>query len=207
MSGPGGAQGYTIIRWLNAFMGKPGTGILLIFITISYLIFALKFHPSKFNIKIPAFPWVRKLKTDTEASEVPAGEDTETTILHDGKIEDEAETGAGEVEFLVKNRTDTTEHLIEDTDDVPDHGEIPEAETTAAAGSLIRDLDNENKTIPESAGTKVEMDVTKPEANDILSDEEVTHIMENYDPRLDLSRYKFPPVSILKEHKSESAFD
>ena len=51
------------------------------------------------------------------------------------------------------------------------------------------------------------MDVTKPEANDILSDEEVTHIMENYDPRLDLSRYKFPPVSILKEHKSESAFD
>ena len=85
--------------------------------------------------------------------------------------------------------------------------QIMETETTAAAGSLIRDLDNENKTIPESAGTKVEMDVTKPEANDILSDEEVTHIMENYDPRLDLSRYKFPPVSILKEHKSESAFD
>ncbi len=31
--------------------------------------------------------------------------------------------------------------------------------------------------------------------------------MGDYDPRLDLSRYKFPPVSILKEHKSESAFD
>lgn len=31
--------------------------------------------------------------------------------------------------------------------------------------------------------------------------------MENYDPRLDLSRYKFPPVSILKEHKSETSFD
>ena len=41
----------------------------------------------------------------------------------------------------------------------------------------------------------------------ILSDQEVNQIMENYDPRLDLSRYKFPPVSILKEHKSESAFD
>lgn len=207
MSGPGGAQGYTITRWLNAFMGKPGTGILLIFITIAYLVFALKFHPSKFNIRIPAFPWLHKLKTETEATEVPAGEDTKTTILHDGKIEDEAETGAGEVEFLVKNRTDTTEHLIEDTDDVPDNGEIPEAETAAAAGSLIRDLDNDNKTIPEPAGDKVEMNVTKPEAKDILSDKEVTHIMENYDPRLDLSRYKFPPVSILKEHKSESAFD
>ena len=31
--------------------------------------------------------------------------------------------------------------------------------------------------------------------------------MGDYDPRLDLSRYKFPPVSILKEHKSETAFD
>jgi DNA segregation ATPase FtsK/SpoIIIE, S-DNA-T family len=204
ISGPGGAQGYTITRWLNAFMGKPGTGILLIFITISYLVFALKFHPSKFNIRIPSFSWLHNLKTKAEAEEVPAGEDAETTILHDGKIEVETETSAGEVEFLVKNRTDTTEHLIEDTDDVPDHIEIPE---DGVAGSLIRDLDNDKKTIPEPVGDKVEMNVTKPEADDILSDEEVTHIMENYDPRLDLSRYKFPPVSILKEHKSESAFD
>jgi S-DNA-T family DNA segregation ATPase FtsK/SpoIIIE len=31
--------------------------------------------------------------------------------------------------------------------------------------------------------------------------------MENYDPRLDLPRYKFPPVSILKEYKTSSSFD
>jgi S-DNA-T family DNA segregation ATPase FtsK/SpoIIIE len=31
--------------------------------------------------------------------------------------------------------------------------------------------------------------------------------MENYDPRLDLSRYKFPPISILTDHKSDLEFD
>ncbi len=51
------------------------------------------------------------------------------------------------------------------------------------------------------------MDITKPLPADILPDDEVAQIMENYDPRLDLSHYRFPPVSILKEHKIDSAFD
>jgi DNA segregation ATPase FtsK/SpoIIIE, S-DNA-T family len=207
MSGPGGAQGYTITRWLNAFMGKPGTGILLVFITISYLIFALKFHPSKFNIKVPDIPGLFKRKKETEATEVPSGEDIVTTILHDGKIEGDDESSAGDVEFLIKNRPQTTDHLIENVDNDPDHNAATVTAAAAATGSLIRDLDNDGKTIPEPAKDKVDMDVTKPEAKDLLSDEEVNHLMKNYDPRLDLSRYKFPPVSILKEHKSESSFD
>ena len=47
----------------------------------------------------------------------------------------------------------------------------------------------------------------KPVATDILPDHEVERLMENYDPRLDLSRYKFPPVSILRDHKAELEFD
>jgi DNA segregation ATPase FtsK/SpoIIIE, S-DNA-T family len=203
MSGPGGAHGYKIVKWLNAFMGKPGTGILLLFITISYFIFALRIHPSKFKINIPAILSKFRHKKMTEETEMHAGEDIVTTVLHDGKIEDENENNAGDVEFLIRNRTPETDHLIEDVDNDSDHAEI----TALASGSLIHDLDNENKTTPESSKGKVEMDVTKPEATDIMSDEEISQIMENYDPRLDLSRYKFPPVSILKEHKSESSFD
>src|SRR5664279_990307 len=54
ISGPGGAQGYLITRWLNAFMGKVGTGIIVAFITISYLIFALKVKPESFGLRVPA---------------------------------------------------------------------------------------------------------------------------------------------------------
>ncbi len=54
-SGPGGAQGYLITRWLNAFMGRIGTGVLLVFLTVSYLIFALRFKPYSFGIRVPRF--------------------------------------------------------------------------------------------------------------------------------------------------------
>ncbi len=53
----------------------------------------------------------------------------------------------------------------------------------------------------------VSIDINKPAANDILPDHEVEKLMENYDPRLDLSRYKFPPISILTDHKSGLEFD
>jgi S-DNA-T family DNA segregation ATPase FtsK/SpoIIIE len=55
--------------------------------------------------------------------------------------------------------------------------------------------------------TNLPINITKPEVSDILPDNEVERLMGNYDPRLDLSRYKFPPVSILTDHKSDNSFD
>ena len=45
-------------RWLNAFMGMIGTGVVLAFITISYLIFALKVKPESFGFKITILSWI-----------------------------------------------------------------------------------------------------------------------------------------------------
>lgn len=189
-SGPGGAQGYLVTRWMNAFMGKPGTGIVISLITITYLIFALRIHPSSFNIGVPSF-----LTKNKDAGETDLIIDNEavTTILHQGG----EKTGERDsnIEFVVKNRTKGTPGPVED-----------EGRSSGyMSGSLIHDLDRDNQVTPPDKN--VEMDIIIPEADDILSEEEVTKIMENYDPRLDLSRYKLPPVSILKEHRSESAFD
>ena len=41
-SGPGGAQGYMVTRWMNAFMGKIGTGVLVSVITIYLPDFCIK---------------------------------------------------------------------------------------------------------------------------------------------------------------------
>ena len=43
-------------------MGKVGTGVLMAFLTISYLIFALKVKPESFGLKIPSFLKVQKTK-------------------------------------------------------------------------------------------------------------------------------------------------
>src|SRR5664279_5378100 len=70
-SGPGGAQGYHVVRWLKAFIGMIGTGVVLIFITISYLVFALKVKPESFGLKIPSF---LKSKPKEEQPEAEADE-------------------------------------------------------------------------------------------------------------------------------------
>jgi S-DNA-T family DNA segregation ATPase FtsK/SpoIIIE len=194
ISGPGGAQGYTITRWMNAFVGKPGTGIILVLLTISYLIFALKFHPSSFKVKIQGVPhFLKRKKTPDDQS--PSG-DEEKSNLTDQDKEAGDHLGQSDVEFLVKNLTDQEDHE-------------PEKVAQPDGGSIIHDLENDEKTDTKHEAEKVSVPISiiKPDAADILPDEEVDEIMENYDPRLDLSRYKFPPVSILKEHKSETAFD
>jgi len=188
ISGPGGAQGYAITRWLNAFMGKPGTGIVLGLITISYMIFALKFHPSSFRVRVPG---ILKKQAKTQDEETPY----ETDEAADNSARNEEEEHINkDVEFLVKDLTHQKNHEEDKT-----------LQNDNSGGSIIRDLEKDN--LSEVKPESVPINITRPDALDILPDDEVDEIMENYDPRLDLSRYKFPPVSILKEHKSESAFD
>jgi S-DNA-T family DNA segregation ATPase FtsK/SpoIIIE len=194
-SGPGGAHGYLVTRWLNAFMGKPGTGILLTFITIAYLVFALNVSPSVFSIKIPAF--LKRKKTE-ESNVIASGAD-EGTGDHDLNNEEAvSEDDAANIEDVFKIINKRDEQEVETDEE--------ELVNQVTGGSIIRDLENEDVN-PDLLNNEVPINITRAEADDIMSEQEVQKIMENYDPRLDLSRYKFPPVSILKEHKSTSAFD
>ncbi|MBK7628278.1 MAG: DNA translocase FtsK 4TM domain-containing protein [Bacteroidales bacterium] len=192
ISGPGGAQGYLITRWMNSFMGKVGTGVLMAFLTISYLIFALKVKPESFGLKIPQFLRFRK-----KAEEGAVPETITDPLIPEDEQEDMEPDADEPVEFIVKNTNTTPE---DDFDEI-----VPEVGGT---GSIIRDFDADEEEVPVVPEEgHVPINIIRPDASDMLSDQEVQKIMENYDPRLDLSRYKFPPVSILKEHKSESAFD
>jgi len=194
ISGPGGAQGYLITRWMNAFIGMIGTGVLLAIITITYLVFALKIKPSSFGLKTPSFLRIRKSGDKFGmVSEVDFPLEPDSTF-------EESEVGAknkqenDQVEFLVKTR-----NLPNDSDEIDD--DFPES---ISRGSIIRDFENDDEAQSEE---EVPLNITRPGTGDNLSDKEVERIMEDYDPRLDLSKYRFPPVSILTEHKSETAFD
>jgi S-DNA-T family DNA segregation ATPase FtsK/SpoIIIE len=193
-SGPGGGHGYVVTRWLNAFMGKIGTGVVVGFITITYLVYALRVKPESFGLKLPSFLKFKKPDNKDIGSEDNSVADSDS-LLPDLVSVDEPIPESDEIEFVVKNTNINT-----DPDDQDE--EIPEVLTK---GSIIRDFDNDGLEI--TPDEEVPINITRPDAGDSLSAQEVDKIMENYDPRLDLSRYKFPPVSILKEHKSETAFD
>jgi DNA segregation ATPase FtsK/SpoIIIE, S-DNA-T family len=194
-SGPGGAQGYMVARWMNAFMGKPGTGVLVGVLTISYLIFALKVKPESFGLKIPSFLKFRKTHPVPDPETVGSdSEESDELINEEPETEDEIQEEK-HLEFVVRN---TNAQIDEDDEDEVIAGVFPR-------GSIIRDFDNDKK--EPSREEAVPINIMRPGTEDTLTEHEVDRIMENYDPRLDLSHYKFPPVSILKEHKSESAFD
>ena len=194
-SGPGGAQGYLITRWLNAFMGMIGTGILLVFVLVSYLIFALKFRPESFGVILPGSLITKKAEVIPDGSSVPI---VETDGFNISDPDEEPMMGSNQkmksVDFVVRNTK--LEHDSYEFEDQP---------SSKTKGSIIRDFDNDNSIIPHD--DEVPINITRPETTDTLSEEEVEKIMGDYDPRLDLSRYKFPPVSILKEHKSDTSFD
>jgi S-DNA-T family DNA segregation ATPase FtsK/SpoIIIE len=196
-SGPGGAQGYHVVKWLNAFMGMIGTGVILTFMTISYLVFALRVKPESFGLKLPSF--LKFLKRTDNRNVVPptdkVTDQDEVQVIPNINSTTDKINEKDKVEFIVR----TTKQYEEDEDldeDLPD---------LLPTGSIIRDFDNDQSSISHTED--VPLNITRPEAIDTLPDHEVDKIMGDYDPRLDLSRYKFPPVSILKEHKSESAFD
>ena len=192
ISGPGGAQGFEITRWLNSFMGKIGTGILLALMTVSYLIFALRFKPETFTNGIHSTikSVIPGLKSTSNAAEAAESADETDSESEDDEPEPEQENevrDSKEIEFIVKRTSQD-----EGTPVIIHHG------------SIIHEVDKD-----EVAGkvNNLPINITRPEVNDILPDNEVERLMGNYDPRLDLSRYKFPPVSILTDHRSENSFD
>ncbi|MDX9812886.1 MAG: DNA translocase FtsK 4TM domain-containing protein, partial [Bacteroidales bacterium] len=206
MSGPGGAQGYEITRWLNAFMGKIGTGVILLFLTVSYLIFALHFKPESFRVRMPAsatglFGKDRTNATDAaDATDTTKDKDTEPVsgyaVKDDGNHEDDDDHHhtAGDPHFTVRHAAG------EDAEGVT----VRENPLTGR-GSIIHEIGRQPEPVTEQEG--IPLNINKPDPGEIIPDHIVDRMLENYDPRLDLSHYKFPPVSILREHKSESAFD
>lgn len=207
MSGPGGAQGYEVTRWLNAFMGKIGTGVILLFLTISYLIFSLHFKPESFRVRIPASAaaFLRRGKAPgpsanvTDETEGEAGSEAESgyAVKDDdgsGRYDDDLHHAGAAPGFIVRHATG------DDEEDEHDHDG-----GFAGKGSIIREIGKPEPAAPEK--DEVPLDINKPDPGETIPDHVVDRMLENYDPRLDLSHYKFPPVSILREHRSESAFD
>ncbi len=181
-SGPGGAHGYYVSRWLNAFMGKLGAGILLLIILISYLVLVFNIRPSLKNIR-SFIPWSKKVDYEQPGSAEP-GSDFKIHRPGDDEIIIDEEDGATAGGTAVE---DNEQDLI--------------PEEKVPGGPIIKEV------IPGEENNGVTISITKALADDQLSEEEMERLKESYDPRLDLSGFRMPPVSLLDDHRSETGFD
>lgn len=176
-----GAFGYQINVWLNSVIGKIGTGILLFFLMVSFLIIEYNLHklfgkkPKEIAEELPAED------TDTES---------EKTFAKNQFSEAEHETPEDDVEFEVTKKPGPVveQHPIELVNNTstknqnePGKDEIP---FTITPPEEITDTEK----------------VFTPETEE-ESEEHIT-IDTPYDPRLELSSYRFPSLDLLKEYDS-----
>jgi S-DNA-T family DNA segregation ATPase FtsK/SpoIIIE len=197
-----GSVGLEINKWLQSILGYAGTGILLLFSSVAFLVAVFNFA-----FKLPTF--LTQKNKETEPEESP------------DEVIEALESLAGN---KLKNQTSVSKIELET--------EIPEDEdtifTTEEKGSpsISFDLDNESVPVPVAA-TEMEIEIPAdhssethrtPDAGVPLSienlagegnnNEEVeianTEVLGEYDPKLDLSSYQFPTLDLLENHASKS---
>ena len=169
---PGGAFGYVLSNTLNDFIGTVGTGVLLGFTFIVFLVVA-------FNI---AF------KSNKEQPET-LEEAIEPILKEDEKLE---------IKNTVKEKLeDTKSNVFEITNDTK-HDIIEDIEKPIDNEPLV--LSSDTDAVPftvENAGiieNKAE-ELTPEQIAEALKAQ-----VGEYDPTLDLSSYQFPPIDLLEDY-------
>lgn len=199
-----GAFGFEINKWMQSFLGSAGTGLVLAFAAISFIVVV-------FNIvfKIPSF-----LHPDNRArKEVETALQVAAEPLIGNRVKSEF---ADEVIDHIENAVEL-EQEDEDSDDI--------ITSQADESSIIFNLENQEIPVPISS-TELEIDIPElnadeltgvdpntevplsieaiPADSQILDESEINpvEVLGEYDPTLDLSTYKFPTVELLENHST-----
>jgi len=169
-SGPGGQHGYFLSKWLVASIGTFGTISLLIICYAALLLFST-----------PILEWIREhahvFKFGPEAEKDGFNEDTVITQEDASHGEQEFKPEAelkGEADPFVINSLKPEEQA-----------DTPQEEKPASDAEAKNDVE---LTIEDVSGTN---------PDDFNPDEGA---LGEYDPTLDLPKYQYPPLSLMKEY-------
>lgn len=184
-SGPGGAHGLFISRWLNSFIGVLGTGILLSVLMVSYLMLAFKISPSTIIAFIGLKPSGKDIESESETGFIQDINDDKTS---DSK-ESESNNDKKDLEFSIINTIDNNTKDEEDK--------------SSEKSNIIKDLETDE----DDQKNGVSISITKAEGGEELSEKEMERLQGDYDPKLDLSGFQMPPISLLEDYRSDGKFD
>ncbi len=181
----GGTIGYEMNLFLQDYIGKIGTLLILIFGIVTYIIFKLKISPET----ITAFFHKKKKEI--------------TDDLH--SIKDNSTGGFYNLEeFAVSNEDeDFDEPTLKSK---PSQFEINKDDlkpTITNSSSINMEITRNSKS--ENVEHHEEFIVEKPKEEDIVEENIASRLVADFglfDPTLDLSNYKFPTLDLLKEYNT-----
>lgn len=176
---PGGMHGKTILEWLSGNIGIPGIILILI---LSMLLFCIYLTRSTIE-------WVRNRINSFKRGKSGAIEedDEEESIIITNKKEPVSFD-----DFVPKIQTEEPQSKKDsDIENIAEedngYDEIPAPE---------REKERVKKTRQTDDSDDIPMEVIKAEEEEMATGK----LQEPYDPRLDLSHYKFPVLNLLKHY-------
>ncbi|HLV69216.1 MAG TPA: DNA translocase FtsK 4TM domain-containing protein, partial [Xanthomarina sp.] len=169
----GGTIGFEMNLFLQDYLGKIGTSLLLVFFLITYLAIRFKVTAETFKNLFQRASKDIKNEFDTTTDDV--------TVPIDNDLTAEAEDIKSAFELDLEKPTDEQEELAQETKPKPKpEPEKEEAEMTIEVEKVAEELsetDNLSNKLVEDFG--------------------------QFDPTLELSNYKFPSLDLLKKYDSE----
>lgn len=206
-----GVVGLFIHDLLVPFVQEIGIYILLVFFAFLYVIFT-------FDIKMPTINWERKIDTGSDSdTDTDNNSDFDKNPVSDTDIEfDDDDEEWEDVEITVKHidkepiEDSNKEEDIEDVeiiDITPTPKQIPyTTETTTIEDEGFEDVEittpaTHKESNDDVDADNIDMEVTAPtEEKQAIEIGEHFGLDTNFDPKLELSSYKLPPLDLLKDY-------
>jgi len=176
----GGAIGFELNSFLQDYLGKIGTILLLLFGLITYLAI-------RFRVTFESFTKLFSFAKKDIKNEFLSDEDDEVSVAFDNNLTIEAE----DIKSAFEISLDKEEPLKEKAESVKEP--IPELKV-----DVTTDVDDMPSLEMEVEKVAEELSETDNLSNKLVED------FGLFDPTLELGKYQFPPLDLLTKYDSES---
>ncbi|WP_372756578.1 DNA translocase FtsK [Mariniflexile sp.] len=185
----GGTIGFEVNMYLQDYIGKIGTSLLLLFGLITYL--AIRFNVTFENFTSIFNSAKTKIKDDF-SNNADKDEDIEPVMALDNNLSEEAAA----IKSAFDIPLDTNKPIVT--------RETPKPTVEAAPLIVKTPVIEEDEEDSEEEEIKIEVKkvAEEPSETNNLSDKLIADFGQ-FDPTLELSKYQFPPLDLLKKYDSE----
>lgn len=198
--------GIYVHAWLVALIGKVGTGLLLFFVLMLTLLFNGFFKV--FKIKIPSFSFAKGNKEKSKKRVGMKESEGDKYNLHnyavtDDDEDDEDEDNDEEDDNEVQEKKTNAKKVNHKKDDASIELEIDQEQLIKSSKMISPDEIDFTIENPQGTGeviTPKPADAT-PQVKPLDANKR-QGLDTEYDPRLDLPHYKFPPLDLLNDYGS-----
>lgn len=190
----GGGFGFFINQWLQSILGYIGTGFLITFAFLTFLV--ISFNVSFSNLLNKKEEEVNEDEINDEATAAASFSENLVNDQYNKAAITESEEAIEETEL---------DDLEEEQIEVELSKEVPEEDTTSTEDDgFSYEIAEEETTVDTSdKEDDISLEIEESEEDDELSEDELDSRVKEfgeYDSTLDLPHYKIPPIDILKDY-------